>query len=64
VKNAKPGEKLTNGGGLRLDVDRTGNAAWVFRFRSPVTDKERFMGLGPLSDVSPVQAREAAAARR
>lgn len=45
VKNAKPGEKLTDGGGLRLDVDRNGNGSWIFRFKSPVTGKERFMGL-------------------
>lgn len=60
VKNAKPGDKLTDGGGLRLDVDRNGNASWIFRFRSPVTGKERFMGLGPARDVTLVQARDAA----
>ncbi|MCL2713217.1 MAG: integrase arm-type DNA-binding domain-containing protein [Alphaproteobacteria bacterium] len=49
---------------MRLDVDRNGNGAWIFRFRSPVTGKERFMGLGPLSDVSLAQAREAATAAR
>jgi len=60
VKNAKPGEKLTDGGGLRLDVDRNGNRSWVFRFTSPVTGKERFMGLGPADDVGLADAREAA----
>jgi len=60
VKNAKPGEKLTDGGGLRLDVDRNGNGSWVFRFTSPVTGKERFMGLGPANDVSLADARDAA----
>jgi integrase len=60
VKNAKPGEKLGDGGGLRLDVDRNGNKAWVFRFTSPVTRRERFMGLGPVGDVSLAQARDAA----
>jgi integrase len=60
VKNAKPGDKLTDGGGLRLDIDARGGRSWVFRFKSPVTGKERYMGLGPASDVSLAQAREAA----
>lgn len=64
VKNAKPGDKLTDGGGLRLDVDRGGNGAWIFRFTSPVTGKERFMGLGSARDVMLAQARDAAQAAR
>jgi hypothetical protein len=64
VKNAKPGDKLGDGGGLRLDVDRSGNKSWVFRFTSPVNAKERFMGLGPLRDVTLAQARDAAAEAR
>ncbi|UEM08446.1 integrase arm-type DNA-binding domain-containing protein [Bradyrhizobium barranii subsp. barranii] len=64
VKHAKPGEKLADGDGLRLDVDKNGNASWVFRFKSPVTGKERFMGLGPLRDVGLAEAREAASAAR
>ncbi|MGA7072546.1 tyrosine-type recombinase/integrase [Bradyrhizobium sp.] len=64
VKNAKPGDKLGDGGGLRLDVDRSGNKSWVFRYTSPTTGRERFMGLGPLRDVSLAQARDAAADAR
>lgn len=60
VKNAKPGDKLSDGGGLRLDVDKAGNASWIFRFTSPVTGKERYMGLGPAGDVGLSVAREAA----
>jgi Arm DNA-binding domain len=60
VKNAKPGDKLTDGGGLRLDVDKNANKSWVFRFTSPVTGRERFMGLGPIADVALAQARDAA----
>jgi hypothetical protein len=60
IKGAKPGAKLSDGGGLRLDVDRQGNGAWIFRFTSPATGRERFMGLGPLRDVSLVKARDAA----
>jgi len=64
VKNAKPGDKLGDGDGLRLDVDKNGNANWVFRFKSPVTGRERFMGLGPIRDVGLAGAREAASAAR
>lgn len=64
VKNAKPGDKLADGDGLRLDVDKSGNASWIFRFKSPVTGKERFMGLGPMRDVGLAEAREAASAAR
>ncbi|UPK15044.1 integrase arm-type DNA-binding domain-containing protein [Bradyrhizobium sp. 155] len=64
VKNAKAGDKLADGDGLRLDVDKNGNASWVFRFKSPVTGKERFMGLGPMRDVGLAAARDAAAAAR
>jgi integrase len=60
VKNAKPGDKLTDGGGLRLDVDKNGNKSWVFRFTSPVIGRERFMGLGPIADITLAQARDAA----
>ena len=64
VKNAKPGEKLGDGNGLRLDVDKNGNASWLLRFKSPVTGKERYLGLGPLRDVGLADAREAASAAR
>jgi integrase len=64
VQHAKPGERLGDGNGLRLDVDRSGNASWIFRFTSPVTGRERFMGLGPLRDVSLAEARDAAADAR
>ncbi|MEH2497860.1 integrase [Bradyrhizobium sp. AZCC 1678] len=50
--------------GLRLDVDARGNASWVFRYKSPVTAKERYMGLGAASDVGLEAAREAAQAAR
>lgn len=64
VKNAKAGDKLADGDGLRLDVDKNGNGSWIFRFKSPATGKERFMGLGPLRDVGLAAAREAASAAR
>lgn len=64
VKNAKPGDRLTDGDGLRLDVDAHGNASWIFRFRSPATGKDRFMGLGPARTVPLTAAREAASKAR
>ncbi|WP_439368043.1 tyrosine-type recombinase/integrase [Bradyrhizobium sp. DASA03120] len=64
VKNAKPGDRLSDGDGLRLDLDKNGKASWIFRFKSPKTSKERLMGLGPLRDVSLAQAREGASAAR
>jgi integrase len=64
VKNARPGDKLSDGGGLRLDVDKVGNKQWIFRFTSPVTGRERYMGLGPLADVSLAKARELAQTAR
>jgi hypothetical protein len=64
VANAKPGDKLNDGHGLRLDVDQNGNAGWIFRYTSPITTKERYMGLGSTNDVTLTQAREAAASAR
>lgn len=46
VASAQPGNKLSDGDGLRLDVDIRGGRSWVFRYKSPVTGKERYMGLG------------------
>jgi hypothetical protein len=68
VKNAKPitmenGErspnKLSDGDGLRLDVDKNGNRSWVFRYTSPTTGKERYAGLGSANEVTLVEARDA-----
>jgi Arm DNA-binding domain len=59
VKNAKPGDKLGDGGGLRLDVDKNGNRSWVFRYTSPTTGKERYAGFGSAAEVSLADARDA-----
>ena len=59
VKNAKPGDKLGDGGGLRLDVDKNGNRSWVFRYTSPTTGKERYAGFGSAVEVSLAEARDA-----
>lgn len=64
VKAAKPGDRLSDGGGLRLDVDRNGNRSWVMRYKSPVTGKERYFGIGSARDVGLAEARGAAEAAR
>ncbi len=52
-----------DGGGLYLQVAPSGKS-WVYRFRSPVTRKQRDMGLGPLHSVGLSEAREKAAVQR
>ncbi|WP_441252617.1 tyrosine-type recombinase/integrase [Tardiphaga sp. 71_E8_N1_1] len=59
AKNAKAGDKLGDGDGLRLDVDKNGNRSWVFRYTSPKTSKERYMGFGSADEVSLAEARDA-----
>jgi integrase len=59
VKNAKPGDKLGDGDGLRLDVDKNGNRSWVFRYTSPTTGKERYAGFGSADVVPLAEARDA-----
>ena len=46
------------GPGLYLQVVKSGTKSWLFRYKSPVTAKQREMGLGPLSLVSLAEARE------
>ncbi|MCK1611029.1 MULTISPECIES: integrase arm-type DNA-binding domain-containing protein [unclassified Bradyrhizobium] len=64
VKNAGAGAKLSDGGGLRLDVDPRGGRSWVFRYKSPVTGKERYMGLGAAPNSSADAARKSLAEAR
>jgi integrase len=64
VKNAAVGAKLSDGGGLRLDVDPRGGRSWVFRYKSPVTGKERYMGLGAAPNGSVDAARKSLAEAR
>lgn len=40
-----------DGGGLYLQVTSSGSKTWIFRFRSPLTQKLRDMGLGPLHTI-------------
>jgi len=64
VKNAQAGDRMGDGDGLWLFVDRNGNGSWILRFASPVTRKQREFGLGPLREVSLADARIAAADAR
>ena len=53
-----------DGGGLYLQVTSSASKTWIFRFRSPHTQKLRDMGLGPLHSVGLPEARDKAAAQR
>ena len=56
AKETKPGY-YGDGGGLWLQISKSGAKSWVFRFKSPVTGKAREMGLGPLDTFSLAEAR-------
>ncbi|MDB9707123.1 Arm DNA-binding domain-containing protein, partial [Planktotalea frisia] len=64
LKSARSVETVTDAGyhrcdrGLYLQVAKGGTKSWLFRYKSPVTSKQREMGLGPLSLVSLAAARE------
>jgi hypothetical protein len=65
-KKGEPAPRLyCDGGGLNLQVtpgkeQGEVNKSWLFRFTSPLTCKERQMGLGSYPDVSLVDARDKA----
>jgi integrase len=61
VKNAKGNgkrQRLGDGDNLWLFIDKNGNKTWVFRYLSPITGKEREMGLGSERDLSLSEARD------
>ena len=64
LKSARSVETVTDAGyhrcdrGLYLQVTKNGTKSWLFRYKSPLTAKQREMGLGPLSLVSLAAARE------
>lgn len=58
VRNAKPGpspKKLTDGGGLYLEVRPTGSKLWRYRYR--IAGKENVFALGEYPTVSLAEAR-------
>ena len=66
LKSARSVETITEIGyhrcdsGLYLQVARSGTKSWIFRYKSPVTAKQREMGLGSLSIVTLAMARNMA----
>ena len=63
LKSARSVQTITDVGyhrcapGLYLQVAKRGTKSWLFRFKSPVTSKQREMGLGSLTITSLAQAR-------
>ena len=53
-----------DGGGLYLQVTASGSKTWIFRYHSPLTQKLRDMGLGPVHSVGLPEARAKALAQR
>jgi integrase len=66
LKSARSVETVTDIGyhrcdrGLYLQVAGSGTKSWLFRYKSPVTSKQREMGLGSVSLVSLAVARDMA----
>jgi len=66
LKSARSVQTITQVGyhrcdaGLYLQVSKSGSKSWLFRFKSPLTTKQREMGLGSLNTISMAQARELA----
>lgn len=58
VKDAAPGERLRDGGGLSLQVGSTGKKSWLFVYRWMGRRPE--LGLGPYPDVGLADARRRA----
>ncbi len=58
-----PAGNHPDGGGLYLQVTPAGARSWVFRYRTGA-GKERYMGMGPVRDVSLQQARAKASEAR
>lgn len=56
VNRAKEPGYYGDGGGLYLQVSKTGTKSWIFRYVR--SGRERQMGLGPLHTVTLAQARE------
>ena len=52
------------GQGLYLQVSKQGTKSWLYRYKSPVTRKQREMGLGSLNFVSLAEARQLATSQK
>jgi Arm DNA-binding domain len=62
VSRLKKSGMYPDGGGLYLQITKTGARSWVFRFK--LDGRERYMGLGPLNAVSLAEARQKATEAR
>lgn len=62
VGRAKEPGMYADGGGLYLQVSRTGTKSWIFRYA--LDGREREMGLGPLHTITLSEARNLAAETR
>jgi hypothetical protein len=58
VARAKDPGMYADGGGLYLQVSRTGTKSWIFRYA--LDGREREMGLGPLHTITLAEARNLA----
>ena len=58
IRKAKDPAKLFDGGGLYLQVMKSGSKLWRLRYRSPLTGKETTMALGSYPATSLKQARQ------
>lgn len=61
TKTSKPGS-YSDGGGLWLQISKSGSKSWIFRFT--LAGKSHYMGLGPVHTVSLAEARIKAQACR
>lgn len=52
------------GPGLYLQVSSSGTKSWIYRFKSPVTKKQREMGLGSHSVIGLAEARQLASEQK
>jgi integrase len=64
VASQKTRGLFCDGGGLYLQVSASGSKTWIYRYRSPLTQKLRDMGLGPVHSVGLPEVREKAAVQR
>ena len=60
---SKPGYHRC-GQGLYLQVSKQGTKSWLYRYKSPVTQKQREMGLGSLNFVGLAEARQLAISQK
>jgi hypothetical protein len=58
VRNLKTPGSYTDGGGLRLNVSKTGTKSWLYRYR--MYGKQREMGIGRYTQRSLAEARKQA----